>query len=132
MATIDTIAAWHDFVRHPSADGLDALLSDDVVFHSPIVHTPQVGKPVTTMYITAALRVLANDTFHYVREVIAPRDAALEFQAEIDGIVVNGIDLIRWNDAGRIVDFKVMLRPVKALQTVVPLMAQALQGGAPG
>ncbi len=115
MARIDTIAAWHELVRRRSADQLDALLSDDVVFHSPIVHTPQVGKALTTMYLTAALHVIANDTFRYVREVIGPRDAALEFQAEIDGISVNGIDLIRWDDTGRIVDFKVMVRPLKAV-----------------
>ena len=115
MTRIDTMAAWHDLVRRRSADALDALLSDDVVFHSPIVHTPQVGKALTTMYLTAALHVIANDTFRYVREVVGPRDAALEFQAEIDGICVNGIDLIRWDDGGRIVDFKVMVRPLKAV-----------------
>ena len=115
MTRVDTIAAWHDLVQRRSADGLDALLSDDVVFHSPIVHTPQVGKALTTMYLTAALHVLANDTFRYVREVVGPRDAALEFQVEIDGISVNGIDLIRWDEAGRIVDFKVMVRPLKAV-----------------
>jgi hypothetical protein len=112
---IDTMAAWHDLVRRRSAEALDALLADDVVFHSPIVHTPQVGKALTTMYLTAALQVIANDTFTYLREVVGPRDAALEFQAVIDGIVVNGIDLIRWNDDGRIVDFKVMVRPLKAV-----------------
>ncbi len=112
---IDTMAAWHDLVRRRSADALDALLADDVVFHSPIVHTPQVGKALATMYLTAALQVIANDTFTYLREIVGPRDAALEFQAVIDGIVVNGIDLIRWNDDGRIVDFKVLVRPLKAV-----------------
>jgi hypothetical protein len=109
------MAAWHELVRRRSADGLEALLADEVVFHSPIVHTPQVGKALTTMYLTAALRVIANDSFRYVREVIGARDAALEFQVEIDGISVNGIDLIRWNEDGQIVDFKVMVRPLKAV-----------------
>ena len=127
MTRLDTIAAWHDLVRRRSADGLDALLSDDVVFHSPIVHTPQVGKAITTTYLTAALHVLANDTFRYVREVVGPRDAALEFQTEVDGISVNGIDLIRWDDAGRIVDFKVMVRPLKAVNLLHAQMRAMLE-----
>jgi hypothetical protein len=127
MARIDTIAAWHDLVRRRSADGLDALLADEVVFHSPIVHTPQVGKALTTMYLTAALHVIANDSFTYVREVVGPRDAALEFQVEIDEIFVNGIDLIRWNDAGRIVDFKVMVRPLKAVNLLHAHMRAMLE-----
>jgi hypothetical protein len=125
--TIDTIAAWHDLVRRRSADGLDALLADDVVFHSPVVHTPQVGKPLTTMYLSAALLVLANDSFRYVREVVGTHDAALEFQAEIDGISVNGVDLIRWNDEGRIVDFKVMVRPLKAVNLLHAQMRAMLE-----
>jgi hypothetical protein len=124
---IDTIAAWHDLVRRRSADGLDALLADDVVFHSPVVHTPQVGKALTTMYLSAALQVLANDSFRYVREVVGTRDAALEFQAEIDGISVNGVDLIRWNDEGRIVDFKVMVRPLKAVNLLHAQMRAMLE-----
>lgn len=127
MARIDTMAAWHDLVRTRNPDALDALLADDVVFHSPIVHTPQVGKALTTMYLTAAVMVIANDTFRYVREVVGPRDAALEFQCTIDGIVVNGIDLIRWNDEGRIVDFKVMIRPLKAVNLLHAQMRAMLE-----
>lgn len=127
MTTIDTLAAWHDLVRRRSADGLDALLDDAVVFHSPVVHTPQVGKAVTTMYLTAALQVLANETFTYVREVVGPRDAVLEFRVEIDGIVVNGVDMIRWNDAGRIIDFKVMVRPLKAINLLHAQMRAMLE-----
>ena len=123
----DTISAWHELVRARSAEGLDALLADEVVFHSPIVHTPQVGKALTTMYLTAALQVIANDSFRYVREIIGPRDAALEFQVEIDGISVNGIDLIRWDDAGRIVDFKVMVRPLKAVNLLHAQMRAMLE-----
>src|SRR5215470_3622318 len=116
------MAAWHELVRRRSADGLEALLADEVVFHSPIVHTPQVGKVLTTMYLSAALLVIANDSFRYVREVVGARDAALEFQAEIDGI-----DLIRWNDAGRIVDFKVMVRPLKAVNLLHAQMRAILE-----
>jgi hypothetical protein len=124
---MDTIAAWHDLVRRRSADALDAILADDVVFRSPIVHTPQEGKAITTMYLTAALHVLANDTFRYVREIVGPRDAALEFETTIDGIVVNGVDLIRWNDEGKIVDFKVMVRPLKAVNLLHAQMRAMLE-----
>ena len=127
MPHSDTISAWHQLVRTRSVDGLDALLADEVVFHSPVVHTPQVGKALTIMYLTAAVQVIANDTFRYVREIIGPRDAALEFQVEIDGISVNGIDLIRWNEAGRIVDFKVMVRPLKAVNLLHAQMRAMLE-----
>lgn len=127
MTNFSTMAAWHDVVRQCSPEGLDPLLADDVVFHSPIVHTSQVGKALTTMYLTAALRVIANDSFRYVREVVGTHDAALEFQVEIDGISVNGIDLIRWNDAGKIVDFKVMVRPLKAVNLLHAQMRAMLE-----
>ena len=134
MTNSDPMAAWHDVVRQRSAQGLDALLADDVVFHSPIVHTPQVGKELTTMYLTAALHVIANESFRYVREVVGTHDAALEFQAQIDGISVNGVDLIRWNDEGKIVDFKVMVRPLKAvnlLHAQMRAMLEAMKESAP-
>ena len=127
MTRSETIDAWHELVRTRSVAGLDALLADDVVFHSPIVHTPQVGKALTTMYLTAAVQVIANDSFRYVREIVGPRDAALEFQVDIDGISVNGIDLIRWNDAGRIVDFTVMVRPLKAVNLLHAQMRAMLE-----
>lgn len=127
MPPIDTIAAWHELIKTRNADGLDALLSDEVVFHSPVVHTPQVGKALTTMYLTAAVQVLANDTFRYVREIVGPRDAVLEFQVEVEGIQINGVDLIRWNDAGRIVDFKVMVRPLKAINLLHAQMRAMLE-----
>jgi len=107
--------------------GLAPLLSEQVVFHSPVVHTPQVGRAVTTQYLAAAFHVFFNDTFKYVREVRGPRDAVLEFEVTIDGIVVNGVDMIRWDDQGRIVEFKVMLRPLKAIQLIHEKMAAMLQ-----
>jgi hypothetical protein len=127
VTSIDTMAAWHEVVRRRSPDQLDALLADEVVFHSPIVHTPQVGKALTTAYLTAAVHVLANDSFRYVREVVGARDAALEFQVEIDGVSVNGVDLIRWDEAGRIVDFKVMIRPLKAVNLLHAQMRAMLE-----
>ena len=124
---IDTLAAWHALVHSRNAAALDALLADDVVFHSPVVHTPQRGKTITAKYLHGALQVLGTEHFRYVREIAGPRDAVLEFETEIDGIHVNGIDLIRWGDDGRIVDFKVMVRPLKAVNALHQKMGEMLQ-----
>lgn len=126
LAAMSALHSWHELVRTRNTAGLDVLLADEVVFHSPVVHTPQVGKAITARYLTAAFHVFFNDSFRYVREIVGPRDAALEFQVEIDGIAVNGIDLIKWNDAGRIVEFKVMIRPLKAINLIQQRMAQLL------
>ena len=120
---------WHELARSRNAAGLDALLADEVVFHSPVVHMPQVGKAITARYLAAAFHVFFNESFRYVREIVGPQDAALEFQVEIDGIAVNGIDLMRWNEAGQIVDFKVMIRPLKAINLIHQRMAAMLQAG---
>ena len=125
--TIDTVATWHELVHTRDARGLDALLADDVVFHSPVVHTPQVGKGITRQYLAAALHVFGNPTFHYVREIVGERDAVLEFQVEIDGISVNGVDMLKWDDEGRITEFKVMIRPLKAVNLIHQKMAAMLQ-----
>jgi hypothetical protein len=124
---IATLDLWHELVQTRNAKGLRELLADDVVFHSPVVHTPQTGRAVTTQYLAAAFQVFFNATFRYVREVAGPHDAVLEFQVEIEGITVNGVDMIRWNDEGRIVDFKVMIRPLKAINLIHQKMAAMLQ-----
>lgn len=115
---IDTMRAWHELVKTRDPEGLDALLAESAVFHSPIVHTPQAGKPLTKLYLLAAFQVFLNDTFHYVRELRGPNDAVLEFEVEIDRIKVNGVDMIKWNEDGQIVEFKVMIRPLKAIQLI--------------
>ena len=125
--TMPTLATWHDLVKTRNPKGLDALLADDVVFHSPVVHTPQAGKAVTVQYLSAAFRVFFNESFRYVREISGPRDAVLEFQVDIDGISVNGIDMLKWNDDGRIVEFKVMIRPLKAINLIHQKMGAMLQ-----
>src|ERR1700723_2251359 len=102
------IEMWHRLVEKRDAQGLDALLADEAVFYSPVVHTPQVGKAITKKYLAAAFQVFFNDTFRYVRELKSDHDAMLEFELELDAIKVNGVDLIKWNDAGQIVEFKVM------------------------
>jgi hypothetical protein len=117
---------WHNIVRDRDARGLADLLAADVVFHSPVLHTPQVGKAITTKYLTAALHVFFNDTFRYVREVIGEHDAVLEFETEIDGIIVNGVDMIKWNSEGKITEFKVMIRPLKAINLIHQKMGEML------
>lgn len=121
------IDTWHAIVKSRDMAALHTLLAEDVVFHSPVVHTPQRGKAVTTLYLTGALHVLNTPDFHYVREVVGERDAVLEFNTVIDGIQINGVDLIRWDDQGRITDFKVMLRPLKAVNMVHQKMGEMLQ-----
>jgi len=106
---------------------LDNILADDVVFHSPIVHTPQEGKPITKLYLTAALYVFNNDSFKYLREVISNNNAVLEFTTVIDGITVNGVDMITWGADGRITEFKVMIRPLKAINLIHKMMGEMLQ-----
>lgn len=115
-------------VRTLDPSGLGALIDDHAVFHSPVVHTPQVGKAITVAYLSAALRVFVNPSFRYVREIFGERDAMLEFETTIDGVVVNGVDLIRWSEAQKIIEFKVMLRPLKAITLIHERMAALLSG----
>lgn len=124
---IDTLSTWHDLVQSRNTEGLKALLADNVIFHSPVVHTPQTGKTITTQYLAAAFHVFFNETFRYIREITGPRDAALEFQVEIDGIMVNGIDMLKWNEEGQIVEFKVLIRPLKAINLIHQKMAAMLE-----
>lgn len=125
--TINPLATWHQLVEKRDARGLDSLLSDKVVFYSPVVHTPQVGKAMATQYLAAAFHVFFNESFRYVREIAGSRDAVPEFQVEIEGISVNGVDMIKWDDEGKIVEFKVMLRPLKAINLIHQKMAAMLQ-----
>ena len=123
------IAIWHRLVRERDVQGLDGLLAADAVFYSPVVHTPQVGKAITKRYLTAAFHVFFNESFRYVRELSDKRDAVLEFELELDGITINGVDMIKWNDAGKITEFKVMLRPLKAVNLIHQKMAAILNAG---
>lgn len=124
---VDTLKTWHALVGSRDMQALHDLLADDVVFHSPVVHTPQRGKAITALYLTGAMHVLNNEHFRYEREVVGSRDAVLEFVTQVDGVHVNGVDLIRWGDDGRIVDFKVMVRPLKAMNALHQAMGQMLQ-----
>ena len=126
MTSPSPLPAWHALIEARDPSRLDALLADDAVFHSPVLHTPQMGKPLVKGYLAAAIGILGQASFRYTREIVGARDAVLEFEVELDGLLINGVDLIRWNDDGLITDFKVVIRPLKALQLVQAKMAEAL------
>ena len=125
------VAAWHDYMKSGGdAELLSAQLADNAVFHSPVVHSPQEGKAKVMLYLLSAAKVLGNESFTYVREIVDGQDALLEFTSVIDGIHINGIDLIRFDEEGKIIDFKVMVRPVKAVNKLWEMMAAQLQAAA--
>ncbi|MBS0480740.1 MAG: nuclear transport factor 2 family protein [Proteobacteria bacterium] len=122
------IAAWHAYMQSGGdAAMLAAQIAEDAVFHSPVVHSPQAGKTKVMLYLLSAAKALGNDSFRYVRELVDGNHALLEFTVELDGIHVNGIDLITFGDDGKITDFKVMVRPLKAVNKVWEQMAAQLQ-----
>lgn len=125
---MDTVARWHGYMETGDPVALNALLVDDVVFESPAVHTPQRGRELTAKYLLAAYRVLGGPDFRYEGEWRADGSAVLEFACVVDGMQVNGVDIIRWDADGRITGFKVMMRPIKGLQAVIPRMAAVLAG----
>lgn len=129
--TQDPIEIWHRAMKAKDTRLLDTLLADDCVFVSPVVHTPQNGKKITKAYLTAAFFVFGNESFRYVRQIRGERDAMLEFELELDGITINGVDLMHWNDEGRVTEFKVMIRPLKAINLIHQKMGAALQAGKP-
>jgi hypothetical protein len=121
----ETLARWHDVVETKDPALLDDLLADDAVFRSPAVHTPQEGKELTTAYLRAAM-VVIGPTLTYQHEWYDAGSGILEFTAELDGLTVHGIDMIRWGADGRITEFTVMVRPFKALQKLMELMLKEL------
>ncbi|RBY80813.1 nuclear transport factor 2 family protein [Blastococcus sp. TF02A-26] len=125
----DVIARWHRFLAGELPGGLAELLADDVVFHSPVVFTPQRGRDITTVYLQAASRVLNGAEFRYAKEVLAGDTAVLEFETSVGGRYVNGVDIIRCDDAGRIVEFRVMIRPLQGIQAVHEEMGRLLTAG---
>jgi SnoaL-like domain len=139
-----TVAKWHAHLAGRLPGGLDELLHDDVVFYSPIVYTPQEGKAITTRYLEAAGQTLPGErpdsdaagdrppgTFRYTKEVLAGDVAVLEFETTVEGKYVNGVDIIRCDDEGRIVEFRVMIRPLQAVNLVHRQMAAMLESQEP-
>lgn len=134
------IENWHRHLRGEFPGGLDELLADDVVFYSPVVFTPQKGKDVTKLYLGAAGNTFAGGEqsasfedaqqrgFRYTKEIVGPGPhAMLEFETEIDGIYVNGVDILTCNDEGKVSEFKVLLRPLKAVNLMHQKMVAMLE-----
>ena len=124
---INTIETWHNILETGNLNDLDNLLADDAAFHSPVMHTPQVGKILVAQYLSAAFQLFSQYSFAYTREIVNGNEAVLEFESEMDGLYLNGVDIITWNDGGEITDFKVMLRPLKAIHLVQEKMLAQLQ-----
>ncbi|MDF1517776.1 MAG: nuclear transport factor 2 family protein [Lutibacter sp.] len=120
---------WHTFLDTKNPKILDELLADEVIFYSPIVWAPQEGKQITKLYLMAALEVFGgeNADFRYVNQVVANKQFILEFVTLIDGITVNGVDMIELNADGKIISFKVMVRPLKAINKVHEKMGEMLE-----
>ena len=135
----DVVERWHRYLAGDLPGGLDELLDDDVVFYSPVVYTPQAGKRVTSAYLEAAAAILGapqpapdggaapDGGFHYTKQVAAGDTAVLEFETSVQGKYVNGVDIIRCDDAGRIVEFRVMIRPLQAVHVVHERMKAMLE-----
>lgn len=123
----ENLARWHEAIETQNTKLLSDLLADDIVFFSPVVHKPQKGKAISFLYLSAAFTVLAGDDFEYTGEYFSEIAAVLEFRTIIDGIEINGVDMITWDTEGKISEFKVMLRPLKAVNKVHELMAAMLE-----
>lgn len=117
---------WEQIAESGDFDLLDQLLADDVIFESPVVHTPQVGRGITKAYLIAAVQVLNSPEFRWVNRWFSEQSAVLELETRIDGLTINGVDIIRWNSEGRITHFKVMVRPLKAINALHQAMGRQL------
>ena len=121
------ITKWHEIVSSKNYQLLEEILDDTVIFYSPVVFTPQKGKEITKIYLSAAAEVFEGNSFSYVRELIKDNEAALEFELELDQIKVNGVDLITWNHEKRITEFKVFIRPLQAVNALHQKMGAMLE-----
>ena len=123
----DLIQKWHEVLKNDDQGLLENLIADDAVFSSPVVFTPMEGKAITMMYLSAAGQSFNMEKFKYTKEIHDGMNSVLEFETYIDDISVNGVDIIEWNEEGKIVNFKVMIRPFKAVQKVQQKMVEALE-----
>ena len=120
------LAKWYAYMKSHDRAALWDLLHPDAVFESPVVHTPQRGRDITFKYLSSAVKVLGGPSFSFVGEWRSDNGAVVEFEGEIDGIRINGVDMITVGDDGRITHFKVMVRPLKALNLLHRLMGEQL------
>ena len=123
---MNTLQRWHDIMLNRDHAGIADILTEDCVFLSPVVHTPQRGRKITALYLTGAMNVF-NETFHYTKEVVTQEHAVLEFECTVDDILINGVDIISFAEDGRICEFRVMVRPLQAMQMLHGKMAAMLE-----
>ena len=137
---MSAVEKWYEVMKFNDMDKLDELLAEDVVFYSPVVYTPQKGKDITKMYLMAAGGVFGEETkdevtdsnnsqskFKYIKEIIGEKSALLEFETEMNGIYVNGVDVISWNEEEKITEFKVIVRPLQAVNMLHQKMQAMLE-----
>lgn len=122
-----TLEIWHEMLDKRDPSRISEILAEDAVMISPVVHTPQRGKKITSMYLTGAFHVLSNDTFKYVSENFNTNSAVLEFTTTVDGLEINGVDMLTFNEEGLITEFKVMVRPLQAMNKLHQKMGEMLQ-----
>ncbi|MFY7671960.1 hypothetical protein ACOSP6_12815 [Tenacibaculum sp. MEBiC06402] len=118
---------WRNFVKTRNTDGLSDFIADDAELYSPVVFKPIEGQFMVSIYLMAASQIIANDNFKYIREISDDTNAFLEFETEIDGIIVNGVDMIKFNKDGKLQEIKVMVRPLKAVNIVHKKMGEYLE-----
>ena len=121
------INKWHEVVTTQNQDLLKSILAENVTFYSPVVFTAQKGKSLTLLYLMAAAQIFNNKSFSYTKEIINENHATLEFELNINGIEINGIDLITWNEEGMIIEFKVFIRPLQGVNVIHKMMQQMLE-----
>ena len=137
---MSVVEKWYEVMKSNDMDKLDELLAEDVIFYSPVVYTPQKGKDLTKMYLMAAGGVFGEGTnkevsdsnknqsnFRYIKEIIGEKSALLEFESEMEGIYVNGVDVISWNEEEKIIEFKVIVRPLQAVNMLHQKMKTMLE-----
>ena len=123
----DLIHKWHEVINSDDMNALDNIIAEEAVFSSPVVFTPMEGKEITMMYLHEAGQSFNMEKFRYTKEIHDGMNSVLEFETYIDDISVNGVDMIEWNQDGMISNFKVMIRPFKAVQKVQEKMVEALE-----
>jgi hypothetical protein len=112
-----TLEGWHRFVASGDAAILRPLLAEDIVFRSPIVQSPIPGRAATLLVLSTVAQIFENFTYH--RTFVADtHNAALEFAANVGKWQLKGIDLVKFNERGEMIEFEVMIRPIKGLQAL--------------
>ena len=124
---MNPIKEWHEIVKSGNTENLSSIIDSDCIFYSPVVFTPQKGKELAIKYLSAAALVFGDDSFKYIKEVINEKNACLEFELKLNGIEINGVDLISWNANNIISEFKVLIRPLKGVQLIHELMGGTLE-----